>query len=71
MDLSDEQRRLLARMQRRSIIFTGAETEGEHLAMLQLYIAGLVAQVSLRRSHAAMEWRLTPEGERALRKPEI
>ena len=50
------------------LVLSGAETADEQLAMLQLYAARLVVQISGRyRREGAMEWHLTPEGARLAR----
>ncbi|KAB1074605.1 hypothetical protein [Methylobacterium planeticum] len=67
MDLSEDQCRLLRRMRKGVTIFSGFETPDEQLAMLQLYTAKLVVQLSNRYRRGVMEWRLTPEGERIAR----
>ena len=67
MDLSPAQISLLQRLQRGPITFSGAELDDDRLAMLQLYIAGLVAQVSRQATDNPIKWCIAPLGSKTLR----
>jgi hypothetical protein len=67
VDLTLAQLQLLTRLQRGSLTFTGAETDDERLAMLQLLIAGLVAQDPDQARDAAIKWCITIAGRAAIR----
>ena len=68
MDISEVHLALLLRLQRGPVTFSGVETADEQLGMLQLYTLKLVVQVTNRKKRGAMEWHLTVEGERTLRR---
>ena len=61
MDLSDDQQRLLKLLLASSLVFSGDETDEERLAMLQLFIAGLVESIDPRGSRH-IEWQITTRG---------
>lgn len=67
MDLSPAQISLLKRLQRGSLTFSGAEPDDDRLAMLQLYIAGLVSQVSRQAINDPIKWCIAPLGSKTLR----
>lgn len=62
MEITNLHVELLTRLRRTSMILSGAETEDVLLAMLQLYNAGHVVQMSNRTKGGAMEWHITPSG---------
>lgn len=62
VELTDEQIALLRRLRKRPVVFTGRESDEERLAMLQLYAARLVIQVTNPGKQNAMEWHITGRG---------
>ena len=62
MDLDEHQAALLARLKRLPVVLTQADSDDDRLAMLQLYTAGCVVQLSNRAKGGAMEWHITPLG---------
>lgn len=67
MDLSPAQISLLKRLQRGPVTFSGAESDDDRLAMLQLYIAGLVSQASKQATNNPIKWCIAPLGSKTLR----
>ena len=68
MDLSDDQQRLLRRLLTGPVIFSGEETDEERLAMIQLFIAGLVDQRTDLKGARNIEWQVTPRGRHELKR---
>lgn len=67
MELSPAQISLLKRLQRGPLMFSGAEPDDDRLAMLQLYIAGLVSQVLRQATNDTIKWCIAPLGSKTLR----
>lgn len=61
MDLSEKQRFLLLALRRGPVIFTGQEPQDEHLAMLQLWMQGLVDRED-QEQPGPIKWRITKRG---------
>lgn len=61
MDLSEKQRFLLLALRRNPVTFTGSEPQDEHLAMLQLWMLGLVERED-EEEPAPIKWRITKRG---------
>jgi hypothetical protein len=66
VNLTPAQLQLLTCLQRSPLTFTGSETDDERLAILQLLIAGLVAQDLDQARDAAIRWRITTAGSAAI-----
>lgn len=69
LKMTESQRLLLLNLQKRAVVFSGAETDDERLAMLQLYAKGYVTPLTSRMKRDAMEWRITNAGRKALNRP--
>ena len=67
MDLSDDRQRLLRRLLIGSLVFSGNETDEACLAMLQLFIAGLVESIDPRGSRH-IEWQITSRGRHEIKR---
>ncbi|OAH26213.1 hypothetical protein AX289_21930 [Methylorubrum populi] len=63
MKLSEDQRKLLLQLKRSALSFTGCETDAQRLAMLQLYMAGLVTQSTRPEHRQELTWMITCKGE--------
>ncbi len=61
MDLSEKQRFLLLALRRTPLAFTGGEPQDEHLAMLQLWMQGLVERED-EEQPGPIKWRITRSG---------
>ncbi|GJE55014.1 hypothetical protein [Methylobacterium thuringiense] len=61
MDLSEKQRFLLLALRRNPMTFTGQEPQDEHLAMLQLWMQGLVDREDDEQP-GPIKWRITKRG---------
>lgn len=61
MDLSEKQRFLLLALRRTPMTFSGNEPQDEHLAMLQLWMQGLVEREDDEQP-GPIRWRITKRG---------
>lgn len=65
-ELTADQTVLLKRMKRAPVAFSGYESDDLRLAMLQLYLAGLVDQSRNSTNPSVIAWRITRRGRVAL-----
>ncbi|WP_147046976.1 hypothetical protein [Methylobacterium gnaphalii] len=59
--MSEKQRFLLLTLRRTPVVFTGQEPQDEHLAMLQLWMQGLVERDD-EEEPGPIRWRITKRG---------